>query len=114
MVVVLLLLLLLVLLLTFSVFFIRLSPNSRLRYIPAVVPLRSQFLYNNYLYTLAAHVVEKLTGRSWEALVRDLILRPLGMRSTGFVDEVEDFSQFALPCALLNGTFRNLSPELLL
>ena len=81
---------------------------------PAVVPLRSQFLYNNYLYTLAAHVVETLTGRSWESLVRDLILRPLGMRLTGFVDQVQDFRHFALPCALLNGTLRNLDPELLL
>ncbi|KAK7098053.1 hypothetical protein V1264_004941 [Littorina saxatilis] len=87
---------------------------SRLRYVPAVVPLRSEFLYNNYLYTLAAHVVEHLTGRSWEALVRDHILRPLGMRSTGFVDETKDFGQFALPCALVNGTLRNLAPELLL
>ncbi|XP_076467633.1 uncharacterized protein LOC143298638 [Babylonia areolata] len=87
---------------------------SRLRYLPAVVPLRYQFLYNNYLYTLAAHVVEKLTSRRWEALLRDVILTPLAMRSTGFVDEVKGFEQFALPCALRNGSFRNLMPDLLL
>ncbi|KAL8570291.1 hypothetical protein ACOMHN_011313 [Nucella lapillus] len=101
------------LLMGFPAYVTRQELVSRLRYIPAVVPLRYQFLYNNYLYTLAAHVVEKMTSRRWEVLLRDVILKPLGMRSTGFVDEVDDFAHFALPCALLNGTFKNLMPQLL-
>lgn len=90
------------------------SASRKLQHLPAVAPLRSQFLYNNYLFTLAAHVVEVISGQSWETLMRDRILRPLGMTSTGFVDKVDNFRDFALPCALVNGSFRNLTPELLL
>ena len=55
------------------------------------------------------------TGNTWEQLVQKRLLRPLRMNSTGFVDLVDDYTKIpiALPCAIKNGTFYNLSPELL-
>src|SRR5207237_8513183 len=33
---------------------------------------------------IAGHMAEKVTGKSWEALMREKIFRPLGMTTAGF------------------------------
>ena len=43
-----------------------------------------KFLYSNWGYTLAAHMAEKATGKSWEALMRAEVFKPLGMSTAGF------------------------------
>jgi CubicO group peptidase (beta-lactamase class C family) len=40
--------------------------------------------YSNIGYTIAGAVVEHVTGRSWEDLMRDRLFRPLGITSGGF------------------------------
>lgn len=60
-----------------------------LRYLEPNQPIRAKFQYNNYGYILAGHIVEKLTGKTWEQCVREYILDPLGMtRSNMFVDVI--------------------------
>ncbi|XP_066283369.1 uncharacterized protein [Branchiostoma lanceolatum] len=69
----------------------------RMRYFRQVYPFRTLWHYNNDLYTLAGHVAEKLTGKSYEALLRERILQPLGMDDTVYLaDALEDggFSNF--------------------
>ena len=57
---------------------------DRLRYLEPTQPLRQTFLYNNMMYAGAGHVIEILSGRTWEDFVRERILSPLGMSSTVF------------------------------
>jgi CubicO group peptidase (beta-lactamase class C family) len=42
------------------------------------------FSYNNSGFFLAGMVIEKVTGKAYEQVVRELIFEPLGMRSSGF------------------------------
>lgn len=43
-----------------------------------------EFLYSNLSYLVAATMAEKLTGRSWESLMRDRLFGPLHMFRSGF------------------------------
>jgi CubicO group peptidase (beta-lactamase class C family) len=47
-------------------------------------PTSPEFLYSNLGYCIAGHVLETLTGKSWERLMQDEIFQPLGMKTAGF------------------------------
>ncbi|MER7762889.1 serine hydrolase domain-containing protein [Streptomyces sp. NPDC097619] len=47
-----------------------------------VFPPGKGWAYSNTNYVLAAMVIERVTGRTWEQQVRERILRPLGLRHT--------------------------------
>jgi hypothetical protein len=56
------------------------------------------FLYNNMMYAGAGYSIELISGKSWEAFVRDRILTPLGMSSTTFaIAEMLKTSEPAVP-----------------
>jgi CubicO group peptidase (beta-lactamase class C family) len=57
---------------------------ERLRYLEPSQPPRSVFLYNNMMYSGSGYAIELLSGKPWEAFVRERILTPLGMTSTTF------------------------------
>jgi CubicO group peptidase (beta-lactamase class C family) len=50
---------------------------------PPAVPPRTAFKYSNAGYDVAAAIAERVSGRSWEELVRR-IFEPLHMRTAGF------------------------------
>ena len=50
---------------------------------PAAVPRRT-YLYSNFSYVVAAAIIERATGRPYEALLREEVLAPLGLASAGF------------------------------
>nr|WP_221375351.1 serine hydrolase [Actinoplanes polyasparticus] len=50
-------------------------------------PLGATWSYCNSGFSLAGRVVEKLTGGTWDAAVRDRISKPLGLRRTGTLPE---------------------------
>jgi CubicO group peptidase (beta-lactamase class C family) len=54
----------------------------RLRYLAPNRELRGAYQYNNVMYMLAGHVVEQLSGQTWEQFVAERILEPLGMTRT--------------------------------
>lgn len=43
-----------------------------------------QFAYNNAGYVLLAHIIEQVSGQSYEAFLQQAIFTPLGMRNTGY------------------------------
>ena len=43
-----------------------------------------KYIYSNAGYSIAGHMAEKVTGKSWEDLTREKIFRPLGMTTAGF------------------------------
>jgi len=53
-----------------------------LRYIKPATSFRSEFAYVNNLFLVAAGVVEKHTGKSWEKNVAERIFKPLGMNDS--------------------------------
>lgn len=62
---------------------------ERLKYLEPQQPMRQTFLYNNMMYAGAGYVEELASGKSWEALLQERVLTPLGMTSTGFsVDDL--------------------------
>jgi CubicO group peptidase (beta-lactamase class C family) len=49
-----------------------------------VLPLGAAVSYNNASLSLAGRVIEKVTGQTWQAATRELLLKPLGLDSTFF------------------------------
>jgi CubicO group peptidase (beta-lactamase class C family) len=49
---------------------------------PSIKP--GEFNYSNFGYVIAACMAEKITGLSWESLMRQRLFDPLGMSSAGF------------------------------
>ncbi len=43
------------------------------------------FQYNNVDYVILGLILEKLSGNSWEILLKEQIIRPLGLKNTGIV-----------------------------
>src|SRR6266704_6660786 len=57
---------------------------ERLKYLEPKESPRQIFLYNNMMYAGSGHVIELLSGKTWEEFVQERILSPLGMTSTVF------------------------------
>jgi CubicO group peptidase (beta-lactamase class C family) len=56
----------------------------RVRYLENFSEFRKTPSYQNHMYAAAGYAVEKITGMTWEAFVRERILDPLGMTRTNF------------------------------
>jgi CubicO group peptidase (beta-lactamase class C family) len=79
----------------------------RLRFVEPQSSFRSRYAYNNVTYAAAGLIAGRAYGPGWDALVRDRILGPLGMRST--VTRGEDLpadAEVASPHDLVNDTLR--------
>ena len=50
---------------------------------PAAAP-GAKMIYSNYGYALAGAMAEQATGRPWEELLTEMLLKPLGMSTAGF------------------------------
>ena len=70
------------------------------------------FQYNNSGYFLAGLIIEKVTGKSYEQNVRELIFHPLGMDHSGFDFPGLDPSQKATGYQFLNDTIQKIYPYL--
>ncbi len=57
---------------------------ERLRYLEPQEPMRQTFLYNNLMYAGVGYMIELQSGKTWEQFVRERILEPLEMKSTGY------------------------------
>ncbi|MGD9721221.1 MAG: serine hydrolase domain-containing protein [Pirellulales bacterium] len=51
---------------------------------PPQAPAGTKYIYSNAGTSIAGHMAEKVTGKSWEDLMRAKIFRPLGMKTAGF------------------------------
>src|SRR5260370_819076 len=57
---------------------------DRLKYLEPQEPMRQTFLYNNLMFAGVGYMIEQQSGKPWEQFVRDRILQPLDMQSTGY------------------------------
>src|SRR5260221_2795520 len=51
---------------------------------PPRIPPDTKYYYSNVGYVLAGAVLEQLTGRAWEDLMRERLFQPLGISTGGF------------------------------
>ena len=51
-----------------------------------MAPLGTVASYNNAAFNLAGRVIEKVTGKTFEAAIRELVLEPLGLHQTFYYD----------------------------
>lgn len=77
---------------------------KRLPYLEPAAFLRERFEYNNIMYAVAAMVVERATGQSWEEAVQKRLLKPLGMSNSGVsIQELYQNPDYSLPYSTLEG-----------
>ena len=85
----------------------------RLKYHQPATGLRTQFIYNNAMYGLAGYVAEQIAGgQRYEDLLTSKIFDPLGMTSSTFNDEIDDWSQFSTPYVKFNSSVYPVDKEL--
>lgn len=56
----------------------------RMAYLEPTADLRERWQYNNFGYTAVGVAAERVGGKSWEALTRERLFEPLGMRTARF------------------------------
>ncbi|KFY95457.1 hypothetical protein V500_02772 [Pseudogymnoascus sp. VKM F-4518 (FW-2643)] len=49
---------------------------------PAVLPFRAGYCYNNFAYEIAGQIIEKLSGTTYSSFLQERILKPLGLTRT--------------------------------
>lgn len=54
----------------------------RLPYVDQAYPVRGGYTYQNVMYAIAGHLVEKVSGIPWTTFVQQRIFKPLGMHET--------------------------------
>lgn len=57
---------------------------ERVSELPQALPLRTAFSYNNAGFAIAGYVLEHISGKRYETLVKEYILDPLGMTHSFF------------------------------
>jgi CubicO group peptidase (beta-lactamase class C family) len=55
------------------------------------LPLGAAVSYNNASLALAGRIIEKVTGQTWEQATREMLLEPLGLQSTYFMNRINEF-----------------------
>jgi CubicO group peptidase (beta-lactamase class C family) len=79
----------------------------RLRYVKPTASFRSQWQYQNVMYSLGGELVERVSGMPWDAFVRTRIFAPLGMTETeALVSAIQGKPNVAVPHAEINDTVR--------
>jgi len=63
--------------------------------LPQLAPPGTVWSYNNAAFCLAGRVIETVTGTTYEAAIRDLILQPLGMEQSFFFAKEVMLRRFA-------------------
>lgn len=74
------------------------SMVHRLPYLENSKDFRTDFQYNNLMFGTAGHLIERISGKSWEDNVRERVFERLGMSRSNFsVLESQRSDDFALP-----------------
>lgn len=84
---------------------------AKLRRIPPASSFRSRYAYDNILYLVAGKVIEKASGKSWSAFMRERIFTPLGMRTSNTsVTAFRPGANVAMPHAKADGVLKAIAP----
>lgn len=82
---------------------------AALRYLEPTEDLRTSYQYQNLMYMTAGYLAGHLLDSSWEQLIRERILQPLGMTSTTLsLEELQKCSSGARPHESRTGKVREV------
>lgn len=83
--------------------FTRQEMLERLPYLEPTKNFRSYYQYQNHMYIVAGHIIEIITGQSWEEFTQKRIADILEMKDTNFsTDEMEELDNYAIPYTIIN------------
>ncbi|MBX3239333.1 MAG: serine hydrolase [Chitinophagaceae bacterium] len=86
---------------------------ERVQYLEPSATLRERWQYNNFMFLVQGVLAEKLTGKSWEANIRERIFTPLGMsRSNLSVDDLPKDNDAAIGYRLKNDSINSSVTEM--
>lgn len=74
--------------LAFNIHLSRKDLVERLQYLEPIDSFRNSYHYSNIMYALAGHLIERVTGMTWEVVVNEKILKPLMMNNSCFYESV--------------------------
>jgi CubicO group peptidase (beta-lactamase class C family) len=85
---------------------------ERLRFIKPATSFRSAYAYDNVLYLIAGHVIEAVSGQSWEDFISTRILKKVGMTGANVrhSDASAGGGNVATPHAPLEGKVTPVKP----
>ncbi len=84
---------------------------ERLRFIRPATSFRSAYAYDNVLYLIAGHVIETVSGQSWEDFVGARILAKVGMTTSSVKHSgAAAGGNIATPHAEIDGKVRPIAP----
>lgn len=76
---------------------------QRIQYQEPFTGLRQQYYYNNFMFLVQGVIAEHITGKSWEANIKERFFKPLGMtRSNVSIHELEKSTNIAFGYQLKN------------
>ncbi len=82
----------------------------RIRYLEPSSDIRERFQYGSLMYFTAGCAMERASGKNWEVLVREKILKPLKMDQTNFsVEEMQKSDNFAYPYMEKKDTLKRMA-----
>jgi CubicO group peptidase (beta-lactamase class C family) len=80
-----------------------------IRHVKPASSFRSRYAYNNVMFIVAGEVVSAAAGKSWDDIVRERILAPLGMARTATALPA-DVDNLAAPHLMLKGAVVPVAP----
>jgi CubicO group peptidase (beta-lactamase class C family) len=83
---------------------------EQLASLPQITPFGSLWSYNNAGFYLAGRVVEKISGKPYEAVIKEMIFGPLGMTNSWFFAEDVISRRFAVGHNHIKGKIRVARP----
>jgi CubicO group peptidase (beta-lactamase class C family) len=84
----------------------------RARYLKVVAPFRERMVYSNVGYSIAGEVIAAAGAAPFETLLRDLVIRPLGLGSTTWTyEQAAGLPNLASPHATIQGRQQPLPRE---
>ncbi len=82
---------------------------QRIRYLGYNLPFRSSYQYNNTVYVMAGYLLERAAGKSYSALLREMIFDPLEMEDCSSTEDgIRGSGDMALPYQVMDGERREL------
>lgn len=82
----------------------------RIRYLKPATSFRTAYAYDNILYLVAGQVIESVTGKLWDDVIRERIFAPIGMTASSTTYRALLSGNAATPHAPMGGVIRPIAP----
>lgn len=81
---------------------------ERIMETPLIGPVEQQFSYSNTAYVLAAIIIEKVSGMSYEKFLNENLFKPAGMQLTGYI--IPKYDRAKIASGFLEDTITMIKP----